>query len=853
MRKNKKILISIGTIGAMVAPLMTTISCGPLSARDEKGYTFGLALSPVSTFNYIKYESAVQISSSIVEGLTKGAPVSKSAISNYLRLPHVTMGSKTGGLNVDTIGYQSGTLRRVEGLTNSILAMSDKNKSAIYANSFISDDKYVFNLNGKAQWANGDKLTSSNFIDSLVYMLDVNTGSQRLNKILSLDIKNSRLFVEAQNAYAQRFGVTYKNPFGYIKNTLPNDATDSMKKTWSYFKQRPDSFPLQLSSSQAAVERKYVDSIENAARGLGIFGDEFSSHPKMDNSSTYHAFNDLEDYIEPYNGRVITPYKLQIESEAKTDMFAYIVNKIFYNDSYLLPVNKKYIESIGGIEQFGIDANHILIEGPFTIESSVLGINGNIILKKNYDYYFEDEVIPTRVKIFFQEDPVVTGSLFEDGYISEAMIDSVYTKKFFANSELRNLISRAPGFGVTGLVFNLDKETNTNKYLMNPHLRRAILFAIDREELIKISGFDSTFPSYSLLEPTVALESWQAPGSGVSYGSSFSAETMDYGNGFKAPVTPSSSLQSVGLSQVLSNPDQTDRLKNIEMAKREFEIFKRETGQSKITIQFTHDSSPTMLNIALSLNSELKFAFGDAIKLDIKGLPRSIYDTFLSEGKFQLTWRNLDYFTSDHSNSGGAELFMISDGIRKNDLKNIGFNSNPVGSWTLKDAMDYYRSNISNESIADLKRRLSPGINNIDKAWEVIEDLSTKTTIPNISEDQKELLQRMRINAFFNRIPLTKEQLDNINPSIALLHPEWLVVNKDFDTTIEISNLVKLANKIILDQAAIIPTFRVDVTTKINRLPEVSYNVGKGLSFCYIYDLLRKPKPDLPGLEVKGT
>ena len=858
MKNIKKISLFAGSIAVVAAPVATVVSCG-ISPEDEKTFTVGFAIAPVSSLNYIKYSSSVPVASALVESLFKGGPQKSSAIANYLKLKNVfaTSFGARGHRNLINYSYQTGTLRRSSGERP-----DNRHDSAAYEiqepEKHGLSDKYVLNLNGKAKWASGEKLTSSNFIDSVVYTLDVNTGSQRLTDIYDLGIKHSEDFVDAQNQYAKHFGVTYKNPFGYKNNPLPKAASKETQSVWSYYKQMTVDFPLQRHFKETKLveqEKKDVAEIQKYAKELGIYGDKYSSHPHgvdganigwtedamKTNPRDRSGIDDSEHTIQSKTGDMY-PFKLDIQSGQAVNSFTFLINGLAMNSKDLIPVNRRFIESIGGIDNFGLSKDKILTEGPFTIKESVLGINGSMLLQKDSSYHLVKEVIPETVKLFFQQDPVITASLFEDGYISKAQINSVFTRKFFSNPKLRNLIQKHSGNGGTGFVFNLDKETNKNKALLNPHFRKALSFAVDREEMIKVSGFDTTIPSYSPLEATSRVNSWMAPDKGVSVGNAYVGETMKFSDTLTTPMISASSLDATGTDQLFSHPDQKDMLHSTTEAIKELEMFKADNPQlSSVTLNFTFDSSPMMQNMALAMKSQFKKVFGNYVNLVIKGLPKSIYDSYIVEGNFDVTWKNLDYLGRGNANS--IDAYMISDGISKNDMKTVGFRTNPTGSWTLHDAFKYYQSN-NRETIAQTKSRLKIS----DLVWDKIKELSTVPNIKQFSLAKNILLQKKKVKAFFNKTKIEKEDL----PSSLQSDTTWTTVDSHFDTFHEIMSLVISANRIIMDQAPYIATFRVDVRISIDRLPGVNIE-GAAVGYAYAYDLTRKPKADLPGLEVKGV
>lgn len=848
MKKFRKLTAAGLTVSAIAAPLVTAISCGADSTKP-KNYTVGLACSPVATMNYIKYGSSSSIGGALVESLFKGGPNSNTPISNYLKLDQITVG---GGNNVTEMshgGYQTGVLRR--GLHR---GAGKENDVAIHASNWTFSSEYTANLNGKSEWLNGEKLTSSNFIDSAVYILDINTGSQRVKELFDLNIRNTREFVNAQNEYAKAMGQSYKNPFGYEYKKLPEDASPKVRSVWTYYQQRSTEFPLQKykdgTQAEKVKERALIAEIEKTARGLGLYGDEYSSHPHKNESgenilgwklSSKNKPTDKSEYIVPAKDGAIQPFKLDIKSEIAVQGFQFIVNGLAARSNALIPVNRRFIESTGGIQSFGNDQAHFLTEGPFTIKNAIFGVNGNMVLQKNHKYALAKEIIPETVKLFFQTDPNILGSLFEDGYISATEINSLYTKKFFSNKDLRNLIQKMAGFGMTGFTFNLDKRTNQNPALFNPHFRKALLFAINRNEIIKVSGFDSTLPSYSVIEPEGPLESYMAPSRGVTMGVTHVGETIKYSDSFEAPIISSSTLDTIGTFQLFTHPDQTDLLHNIAEAKKEMALYKKEHPTiNKVKIKFVHDSSAMMLNMALALKSEFKEAFGDFVELEIKGYPKSIYDSFTSEGNFDMTWKNMDSLAvSGLPNS--IDAFLVKDEIDPKNMKSTGFISNPTGSWTLFDAIQYYEKH---NIVAETKQRLRIS----DQNWNKIKELATLPNIAELTDAKKELLQKTKVDAFFARSGVEPSLL----PDSLKTNTHWTEVDRNYDTTHEIVEFVLAANRMVMDQAPVLPAFKVDVITKIDRLPSVNYTRGS-TGYGYIYDLARKPFPDLPGMEAKGV
>ena len=846
----KKLLLWLSSISIAVAPVVTVVSCG-MNPEDKKSYDIGFAVPEIGTLNYIKYKSSVDIASSLVESMFKAGPVKGKPLDNYLQLPSPSFNAypkellsfSLVGKDLSDYNFQTGTLKRNKGRGRDTRDISHPAIFQVLDDFTINTtDKYGANLNGASKWSNGEYLKASDFIDGLVAILDLNTGSQRLNDVLDLNIKNAREFVDAQLAYAKKFNVIYKNPFGYEYVKPPVGLSNEALKAWTYWKQTNGDFKLQLNNN--SEERKYVAEIQKYAKTLGIFGDKYSSHPheklmwikdEKDSSNkpidTIDVFKNQKSFNIPNQHEKMYPFQLDFQAFENMTESDFIFNGLAKNSKLLMPINKNFIDTHGGIEQFGKDEAHFISEGPFKIDNVKFGSNGHIKLVKNYNYPFANEIIPRSVKLFFQSDPNVQAALFEDGYISETTINSIYTRKLFAQQQYRKLLTKIGGFGMTGFIFNLDKNTNKNKALLDPNFRKALLFSVDRREMIKISGYDASVPSYSILEPHGPLNYFTAPDRGVTLGMTMNGEKVQYTDSQSGPIMSTSTQEAKGIMQLFANPDQTDKLRNVELAKHFMNEFKKEHPNTHgVTIKFVHDSSPMMVQMALAFKSELKDIFGDFVNLDIKGYPRSIYDTFVSQGNFDMTWKNMDYLA--HGSIGNSiNAFFFPDGINKNEMKSTGFVSNPTGSWTFKTAFDYYEQKGTTNEV---KRRL--GIS--DVLWGKIKELSTldEKILNTKGVTEAITAKKQQIISFFNVIT-DKNDVDNYDPN--------------FDTSIEVIKLVMAANKIAMDQGIVIPIFRVDIMINVNRLPMVPYSTRGAPGYSYVYDLLRKPKNDLPGLEIK--
>ena len=873
MNKTTKLLLSLGTVATISGAAISTVSCGHIKPEDSKPFDVGLAVSPLSSLNYIKYKSAVPVANALVEGFGKQGAKHQSPLENVLKTQDIVVGYRTADSNhtitvstrIANFARTSGTLRGVEKGMGPSITPSEDNVPFLadgVSNDHMSAHEFQLALNGLSKWSNGEMLISSNFIDAVAYITDLNTASKNVEELLSIQIGGARKFIDVQNRYALKYNTPYVNPFGYENVAVPAGLSSEARKVWTVQQQSKKRFPLQrgfkAGSTEAQEEQDIVNDIEVAARTLGIYGDQYSSHPQLTSIPTYitnQADIDLfQKRIDRTNNWNITettakysvavpgqqnilPYKVRIIPETQQGIFNFSVNGIIGNKKGLMPVNRNFVEATGGIEKFGSTINNFLTEGAFNIESTIFGANGNMMLKKNQEYWDKENTIPNSVKLFFLDDANVKVGMFEDGYISTTTLNPISVRKLFSDTKMRPLILKTGGLGTTSLMLNLDKNTNTNKNLLDLNFRRALMFALNRPQIINQSEFPFTYPEYSFLSANAGTRTdWLGPDQAVPYIYSSSTDRVKLEDGKPdLPLYSGSVSIGSGAQQMFANYGKVkDKYFDIERARIYIEKFKKANpGTNKVKIQFVHDSTDGMVNMALEIKSQLQAAFGGFVELDIKGYPKSIYTSYITQGKFDMTWKNFDYLASNKM--GGLEGFFIGDGVKPEIGKSNGFSSNPTGSWTMRNLLEDLKVSKYGENESQYKARL----NISDVNWDRIKLLSKMDPSKGDLASQRSSLIK-RLNMFLNVI---KE--DDLNDQD--IHSLY---SDKFDSNVEISELMRATNIILVDQAVTLPVFRVDIVITASRISGFATQSNIGKQFDYAYDLLRKPRPDLPGMEV---
>ncbi|WAM10746.1 hypothetical protein ONA00_05435 [Mycoplasmopsis cynos] len=85
------------------------------------------------------------------------------------------------------------------------------------------------------RWSNGDYISAQDIRDYLEYILDINTGSQKLDEILKYGIRSAEKFINTQKEYLAKYNRNYINPWGrrkYILDTNGNYIQDPKQQVW---------------------------------------------------------------------------------------------------------------------------------------------------------------------------------------------------------------------------------------------------------------------------------------------------------------------------------------------------------------------------------------------------------------------------------------------------------------------------------------------------------------------------------------------------------------------------------------------------------------------------------------------
>ncbi|MBN0919577.1 ABC transporter substrate-binding protein [[Mycoplasma] gypis] len=297
-------LLLLSPIVSLVAAVpFIAAACGHDGDKGEisRSYDLGLTSEPINNLNYVRYKSLDKILPSLVDAFVKEGPskeLKASAVHTNkfsMSVMKQTNTEEPSSNFDDTYKLIKEKLRAEEGYgevssgfwpldeyqTLGALGRpsigSDVTKSAsIYAfrnpkntNNYMAITGFV---NEKTnQWSNGDYISAQDLRDYLEYVLDLNTGSQKLNNVEKFGIRGIQEFLDAQRDYAKKFNKNYKNPWGRRSYVDSEWVTENGKprKLQNYDEYSWDS--QVYDANNKPLDTKEVEAIKNAALKFGFY------------------------------------------------------------------------------------------------------------------------------------------------------------------------------------------------------------------------------------------------------------------------------------------------------------------------------------------------------------------------------------------------------------------------------------------------------------------------------------------------------------------------------------------------------------------------------------------------------
>ena len=159
----------------------------------------------------------------------------------------------------------------------------------------------------------------------------------------------------------------------------------------------------------------------------------------------------------------------------------------------LCPVNQKFYEEVGA-DKYGTEAEYILTNGPFKVES--WSHENEFIMIKNDEYYDADSIKMPKVICRVIKDTNAIMNSFQAGEID------------FATLTLGSQVKQIEDMGYPTLQYDDGSSfylqfNHENEVLSNLNIRKAIAYAIDREAFVGAILQNKSRPGLSLTPPAI--------------------------------------------------------------------------------------------------------------------------------------------------------------------------------------------------------------------------------------------------------------------------------------------------------------------------------------------------------------
>lgn len=164
------------------------------------------------------------------------------------------------------------------------------------------------------------------------------------------------------------------------------------------------------------------------------------------------------------------------------------------SSTLLAPVNRKFVEAQS--ENYGLTADTLLASGPYVLT----GWNGTDIswkYVKNPYYWDADNIYFDEINVQVVKEVATGVNLYEAADLDGTKVTGEYISLYSGKDDLVSV--------QTLRMTNLELGISSNKYLQNENLRKALIFALDREELSTAILNGDGVPSVGVIPNGIAV------------------------------------------------------------------------------------------------------------------------------------------------------------------------------------------------------------------------------------------------------------------------------------------------------------------------------------------------------------
>lgn len=171
------------------------------------------------------------------------------------------------------------------------------------------------------------------------------------------------------------------------------------------------------------------------------------------------------------------------------------------SDTLYSPVSEKFVEAQG--KNYGLSADSLLASGPFVLKDWS-GTNISWKYEKNPYYWDAKNIYFDQINVQIVKEVATGVNLYEAKQLDGTAVSGDYLTLYKGKPDLVTI--------QTLRMTNLEMGISSNKYLQNENLRKALLYAVDRDELATSILNGSGVPAVGTIPDGIAVN----PDSGKS-------------------------------------------------------------------------------------------------------------------------------------------------------------------------------------------------------------------------------------------------------------------------------------------------------------------------------------------------
>ncbi|MDF2891902.1 MAG: ABC-type transporter, periplasmic subunit [Clostridia bacterium] len=220
--------------------------------------------------------------------------------------------------------------------------------------------------------------------------------------------------------------------------------------------------------------------------------------PKNAASYSFAAYI-IQNAAEFNSGKIIDPAQVGVKAIDEKTLEIKLINPTSYFVSTLdlpcfYPVKKDYVEKLGA--DFATAADKMLSNGPFILKD--WKHEQEIVLERNPNYWDQANIKLNTVKILQVSDANTVLAMYENGEIDFCDVPTSLVDKFQQEGKAKVYMSGADDW------MRINFKRTEKPWLQNVNFRKALNYAIDREDYVKTATKGLFFPATRLVLPLMA-------------------------------------------------------------------------------------------------------------------------------------------------------------------------------------------------------------------------------------------------------------------------------------------------------------------------------------------------------------